>query len=137
MLGWGWTHSLTLCRADTVWKDEPFFALPLPLSTAMGKGAEERGISGRAGRQGAETISLSSHFVLFWSPDKGFQHGGFGVSTPFCLTECILYALGHTMTGKWQNFATDVPRGCGIKLKSADGQGTYVHQLQRSWQIDC
>lgn len=82
-------HTLTLCRADTVWKDEPFLALPLPLSTAVGEEAKKGGIRGYVGRPGTGHGGRQS-----------FQSGCVSVSTQFSLTESIPYPSGHSMAGK-------------------------------------
>lgn len=33
---------LTRCRAETVWKEEPFFLAPFPFSTAVGWGGRKK-----------------------------------------------------------------------------------------------
>lgn len=79
-------HTLTLCRADTVWKDEPFLALPLPLSAAVGEEAKKGGIREHVGRPG------TGH-----GGRQGFQSGCISVSTQFSLS------LFHTPQGiPWQ-----------------------------------
>lgn len=92
-------HTLTLCRADTVWKDEPFLALPLPLSAAVGEEAKKGGIRGHVGRPG------TGH-----GGRQGFQSGCVSVSTQFSPnSESIPYTSGHSMAGKGWGFATDMP----------------------------